>query len=106
NYKTPVLETYKYKIINYIYPENSIYIIKDLKYKFLRGIHLKGSGRLTKRLTASRSINKITNNGSLQNIYSTSQGISSTMLRNNIRCNLQYLNINSKNRNGSFGIKG
>jgi hypothetical protein len=28
------------------------------------------------------------------------------MLRNNIRCNLQYLNVNSKNRNGSFGVKG
>jgi hypothetical protein len=27
------------------------------------------------------------------------------MLRGHLRSNLQYLNINSKNRNGSFGIK-
>ena len=61
---------------------------------------------MTKRLTASRSITKRTNRGSLQNIYSSYQGTSSSMLRNDLKCNLQYLNINSKNRNGSFGIKG
>jgi len=83
-----------------------MFVITDLKYKFLRGIGIKGSGRLTKRLTASRSISKLGRKGSLQNIYSTSQNISSSMLRNNIRCNLQYLNVNSKNRNGSFGVKG
>jgi len=105
NYKTPLLETYKYNILNYIYNNNKVFIIKDLKYKFLRGVFIQGSGRLTKRLTASRSINKKIYKGNLQNIYSTYQGIPSSMLRNDIRCNIQYLNINSKNRNGSFGIK-
>jgi hypothetical protein len=105
NYKTPLLETYKYNILNYIYNNNKVFIIKDLKYKFLRGVFIQGSGRLTKRLTASRSINKKIYKGNLQNIYSTYQSIPSSMLRNEIRCNIQYLNINSKNRNGSFGIK-
>ena len=106
NYLSPILETYKYNLINYIYNKNKMFVITDLKYKFLRGIGIKGSGRLTKRLTASRSISKLGRKGSLQNIYSTSQNISSSMLRNHTRCNLQYLNVNSKNRNGSFGIKG
>jgi hypothetical protein len=105
NYKVPILETYKYNILSYIFNNNARYIIKNVKYKFLRGIHIQGTGRLTKRLTASRTINKITRKGSLQNIYSTSQHLSTPMLRNDINCNLQYLNINSKNRNGAFGIK-
>jgi hypothetical protein len=106
NYKFTELEPNKYNIIDYINNKNKMYILTDLKYKFLRGISLKATGRLTKRLTASRSISKIANKGSLQNIYSSSQRISSLMLRNELKCNLQYLNVNSKNRNGSFGIKG
>ena len=105
NYKIPALETYKYNLINYIYNKNNSFILTELKYKFIRGLHIKGSGRLTKRLTASRSISKNTNKGSLQNIYSSHQNISTLMLRNDIKCNQQYLNVNTKGRNGSFSIR-
>ena len=66
---------------------------------------MQGAGRLTKRLTASRSITKFRMKGSLKNINSSFHSISTVMLRGYFKSNLQYININSHNRNGSFGMK-
>lgn len=76
-----------------------------LHNKFLIGFKLQGTGRLTRRLTASRSQSKYRKTGNFKNIYSSHQGISTVMLKGYAKSNLQYVNMNSKNRNGSFSIK-
>jgi hypothetical protein len=43
--------------------------------------------------------------GSLQNLNSSREGISTVMLRGYMKSNLQYININNNNRNGAFGVK-
>ena len=80
-------------------------ILKRLKNKHAIGIKLEGKGRLTRRLTASRSILKSYYKGGLKNIFSSFQGLSTVMLKGFVSSNVQYTNINSKNRNGSFGLK-
>ena len=37
---------------------------------------------------------------------SSYKGLSAVMLRGHVKSNVQYTIINSKNRNGSFGVKG
>jgi hypothetical protein len=76
-----------------------------LKHKIISGIKLQGTGRLTKRLTASRSISKYMSKGSLKNRVSSYNGLSTVMLRGYVKSNLQYVNINSYNRIGAYGIK-
>jgi hypothetical protein len=76
-----------------------------MKQKIVTGVRLQGTGRLTKRLTASRSISKVKYMGSLKNINSSYENKSTIMLRGFAKSNLQYININNYNRNGSFGIK-
>jgi hypothetical protein len=61
---------------------------------------------LTRRFTASRSVFKVKWKGNLKNIDSSYKGLSTVMLRGHAKSNVQYTNVNSKNRNGSFGIKG
>jgi len=80
-------------------------LLFHLKHKIISGVRLEGSGRLTRRLTASRSISKFKYMGSLQNIESSRQALSTVMLRGYMKSNLQYMNINSYNRNGAFGVK-
>jgi hypothetical protein len=70
------------------------------------GIRLEAKGRLTRRFTASRSVFKIKWKGSLKNIDSSYKGLSSMILRGHIKPNVQHSIINSKTRNGAFGIKG
>lgn len=81
-------------------------IFKNFKYKDVGGVRLEAKGRLTKRFTASRSVFKIKWKGSLKNIDSSYRGLSSTVLRGHIKSNVQYSMINSKTRNGAFGLKG
>jgi hypothetical protein len=80
-------------------------LLYHMKQKIITGIKLQGTGRLTKRLTASRSISKVKYMGSLKNINSSYESISTVMLRGFVKSNLQYVNINNHNRNGSFGTK-
>ena len=90
------------KLLNY----NSYYdIINSIKHKSISGVRLEGKGRLTKRLTASRSIFKFRYKGSLKNIDSSYKGLSTVMLRGHFKSNMQYTKISSKTRNGSFGLK-
>jgi hypothetical protein len=72
----------------------------------MAGVRLEAKGRLTRRLTASRSIFKIKWKGSLKNVYSSYRGLSSVLLRGHVKSNVNYSIINSKTRNGAFGIKG
>jgi hypothetical protein len=80
-------------------------VFKRLNNKHVIGVRLEGKGRLTRRLTASRSIFKSYYKGGLKNIFSSFQGLSAVMLKGFVNSNVQYTNINSKNRNGSFGLK-
>jgi len=110
-------ELYLKKKCNYLYSNSQInniillnnkhnVIFNNLHYKYLTGIKLQGTGRLTKRLTASRSISKNNIKGKLKDITSSYMKDSSVTLKGYMPSNIQYLNINSYNRNGSFGVKG
>ena len=81
-------------------------ILRDIKYKHVTGFRLETSGRLTRRYTASRSISKLRYKGNLLNIDSSYRGLSSVLLKGNLKSNLQYTKLKSKTRIGSFGIKG
>ena len=80
--------------------------LDSIKHKAVFGVRLEAAGRLSKRLTASRSVFKLKYKGSLKNIDSSYHGLSSTMLRGNTKSNLQYTKVSSKTRNGAFGLKG
>lgn len=81
-------------------------VLNDIKYKRVAGIRIGASGRLTKRFTASRSNSRFKYCGNLENNYSSIKAYPSSVIRGNYRPNLQYTNINSKTRIGSFGVKG
>ena len=82
------------------------YVLLHLKHKSMAGVRLEAKGRLTRRFTASRSVFKIKWKGSLKNIDSSYRGLSSVILRGHTTSNVQYSIINSKTRNGAFGLKG
>lgn len=81
-------------------------IIKTIKQQIVSGVRLEASGRLTRRLTAMRAVFKYRYAGSLKNIRSSFNTKSSTILRGYTKANSQYTLINSKTRNGTFGLKG
>lgn len=81
-------------------------VFSELKYKDVTGFRLEAKGRLTKRFTAARSLSKYIYKGNLLNIDSSHRGLSTTLLKGNVRSNLQYTRLQSKTRIGSFGIKG
>lgn len=82
------------------------FVLDTIKHKRISGLRLEATGRLSRRLTASRSIFKFKYKGSLKNIDSSYKRMPSIILRGHIKSNVQYTKINSKTRNGSFGIKG
>lgn len=86
--------------------ENKKNILNSIRYKNISGLRFEASGRLTRRLIASRSVYKVRNKGSVKNIYSSYKGIPSVLLRGYIKSNIQYTLVNSTSRNGSFGLKG
>ena len=81
-------------------------ILNILKQRVVSGVRFEASGRLTRRLTASRAVFKYRYAGSLKNIRSSYNNKSSVLLRGHSKSNLQYVLINSKTRNGAFGLKG
>jgi hypothetical protein len=81
-------------------------IINTIKQQVVSGVRFEASGRLTRRLTAMRAVFKYRYAGSLKNIRSSFNHRSSTMLRGYVKANSQYTLINSKTRNGTFGLKG
>jgi hypothetical protein len=82
------------------------YVLGSLKHLNLRGIRVEAKGRLTRRFTASRSVLKRKWKGGLKNVDSSFRGLSTIMLRGIVKSNLQYSTVNSKNRNGAYGVKG
>jgi hypothetical protein len=72
----------------------------------MAGVRVEAKGRLTRRFTASRSVFKMKWKGGLKNVDSSFKGLSATMLRGHVKSNTQYTLLNSKNRNGAFGVKG
>lgn len=82
------------------------YVLKFLKHTKMAGIIVEAKGRLTRRFTASRSVFKMRRKGGLKNIDSSFRGLSAIMLRGYVKSNVQYSMLNSKNRNGAFGVKG
>ena len=82
------------------------YIIRSLKHLKLAGIRVEAKGRLTRRFTASKSVFKVRWKGGLKNVDSSFKGLSAIMLRGDRKSNVQYSMLNSKNRNGTFGVKG
>lgn len=80
-------------------------IYKSVKFRKIIGVRLEAKGRLTRRLTASRAIFKLRYKGNLKNI-DTLNNLSSVKMRGYLKSNLDYTNINSKTRNGCFGLKG
>ena|ERR1700712_4859848 len=81
-------------------------ILNSTKHKNIYGVRLEAHGRLSRRLTASRSVFKLKYKGSLKNLDSSYKNLSSVMLRGNTKSNIQLTKISSKTRNGSFGLKG
>ena len=81
-------------------------VLNSIKHKPVSGIRIEASGRLSRRITAARSVFKVKYLGNLKNIDSSSKGFSSVILRGHVRSNLQYTKLNSKTRIGAFGIKG
>jgi hypothetical protein len=81
-------------------------LLNNIKYKIISGARFEASGRLTRRLIASRAVFKYRYIGNLKNIYSSFIGLSTVMLRGYVKPNIQYTIINSKTRNGAFGLKG
>lgn len=81
-------------------------VINSLKYKAMAGVRLEAKGRLTRRFTASRSVFKVKWKGSIKNLDSSYKKLSSVILRGHAKSNVQYTVINSKTRNGAFGLKG
>jgi Mitochondrial ribosomal protein (VAR1) len=94
----------KQKFENKLYLKN--FILSKLKYRHVTGFRLEAKGRLTRRYTASRSVTRVRYKGNLMNIDSSYRGLSSVLLKGNLRSNVQYTKLNSKTRIGSFGIKG
>lgn len=92
-------------IIRY-YKNNKNNLLNKLNNKTIIGVRLESAGRLTRRFTAQRAIKKIKYIGTLQTIDSSLKRLPTQMVRNNITSSLQYSKANSKNRIGSFGIKG
>jgi len=81
-------------------------VFNNLKYRHVTGFRLEAKGRLSKRFTASRSVSKLKYKGNLLDIDSSYRGLSSVILKGNLKSNIQYTKLNSKTRIGSFGIKG
>lgn len=92
------------KVGNNLTLKNNVF--DSLKYKHVTGFRLEARGRLNKRFTAARSITKLKHKGNLLNLDSSVRGLSSVILKGNLRSNLQYTKLNSTTRIGSFGLKG
>jgi Mitochondrial ribosomal protein (VAR1) len=94
-------------IIDYVNkPDIKQVVLEQINYKRLSGVRLEASGRITRRYTAERSVKKIRYKGNLVDQNSSNKGLSSVILKGNLKPNIQYSKLYSKTRIGSFSIKG
>jgi len=84
---------------NYLYKN----ILNSIKNIHIIGVSLEAKGRLTRRMTASRSVYKLKMKGSLKNIAFSLDN--SPNLRGFLKPNVDYIKNSSYNKNGSYGIK-
>ena len=94
------------EVLNNFYKLNNYNVLDNLKYKMVMGIKLEASGRLTRRFVAQRAVYKYRYIGGIKNIDSSYRGISSTMIRNTLKSNVQFSKLSSIRRTGAFGLKG
>ena len=80
-------------------------VLNNIKQQVVSGVRFEASGRLTRRLTAMRAVFKYRYAGSLKNIRSSFNNEPCTMLRGYLKSNAQHSLVNSKTRNGTFGLK-
>ena len=80
-------------------------ILNLIKYKYISGVRVEVAGRLTKRNKADRSVFKLRYKGNIKNMDSSYKGLPSVLSRGYAKSNLQYTNLKSKIRIGSFGLK-
>jgi hypothetical protein len=104
-YINNVISTKKYtNYINYYSSNKYKTILRSIKNIHVIGISLEAKGRLTKRMTASRSVYKLKYKGNLKNVYSCYYKMSTHLIRGFNKSNISFVNNNSKNKNGSYGI--
>lgn len=111
NNSMPKLKNYTtYLRQNLVYFNYPVYIantiLKFVKHKYVSGVRIEVAGRLTRRNTAARSVFKVRYKGDIKNMDSSYKGLPSVLLRGYAKSNLQYTNLRSKIRIGSFGLKG
>jgi hypothetical protein len=95
-----------YYELNFKLPKNYENIVLNLiKHKIFSGIRIEAAGRLSKRLVAARTIFKYKYVGNLRNLNSSYKGVSSIILRGNLRSNISYKKLGSKTKIGSYGLK-
>jgi hypothetical protein len=90
---------------DFIQTINKDNIINVIKQQVVSGVRFEASGRLTRRLTAMRSVFKYRYIGSLKNIRSSLNNKASTIVRGHLKSNAQFSIFDSKTRNGSFTLK-
>jgi hypothetical protein len=106
NHYNDILNNILYDYYNlYIYIKNENIILNSIKHKIFGGIRIEATGRLSKRLTAARTISKFKYAGNLRNLNSSYFGISSYILRGKMKSNLDFTKFKSKTKIGSFGLK-
>jgi hypothetical protein len=96
-----------YKYINHIYSyleDKYNTLFKYMKNIHIIGVSLEAKGRLTRRMTASRSLHKFRYKGNLKNIYSFNFGLPISLNLGSIRSNITKNKKDGKNKNGSFSI--
>ena len=82
------------------------FIFGNLRYKHVYGFRIEAKGRLTRRYTASRSRFIFKYKGGLTDLDSSYKGLSSVLLKGNLKSNIQHTMLKSSTRIGSFGVKG
>ena len=92
------------KFVNFINNIEYKNIFISMKNIHLTGINLEAKGRLTRRMTASRSVYKLKSKGSLKNIWNFFYDIGTSLIRGIFKSNINYITSASKNRNGAYGI--
>ena len=92
-----------------IYKNNSSFesdVLKYIRNKTFIGLRIEASGRLTKRITASRALFKMKHTGGIKNIESSFKGMSAVVTNGYLSHNLDLTKSNSVTRIGAYGLKG
>lgn len=81
-------------------------VLNSTKNKYIIGIRMQASGRITRRLIAQRASCKVRYKGSLKDINSSYKGLSSVIIKGYEKSCLQYTYLSNRRKIGAFGVKG